>query len=302
MSVTKVVEFDKVGLEDESGLLVGNVKVKRDELNYKEGGGGVFLADLEVHPDHRGQGLGRELLRLALERWGHLPIRLWASPYDNSPLTVAQTRAWYRRHEFFEQQQVPDDEEVNMYRLPDQWSYYPTGTTPDLLVWWVSWFDLQAMDATLPPLGLPSYISDGLKRAHQHGGRGGRLHFHPSLGLVERLHPHIPETHPLSWLIARAAGIAVYPHDALELAGLPGVVTDLDWHLWRPTATHRGGQSLDVVLARYHAHLAALVEAADDGLLNGFDAERLATLQRTLGEAGTLISADLLDHQKRSDL
>jgi ribosomal protein S18 acetylase RimI-like enzyme len=54
--------------------IVGTLTVLGDGLNY------ATIDDVVVHPDHRGHGIGTHLVRLAIERAGHLDIHLNAIP------------------------------------------------------------------------------------------------------------------------------------------------------------------------------------------------------------------------------
>jgi GNAT superfamily N-acetyltransferase len=54
--------------------IVGTLTVLGDGLNY------ATIDDVVVHPDHRGQGIGRHLVCLAVERVGHLVPHLEAVP------------------------------------------------------------------------------------------------------------------------------------------------------------------------------------------------------------------------------
>ena len=58
--------------------------------------GVAYLSDVSVHISARGQGLGNELLKIAIERArlaGCKTLRLWANPND-WPIE------WYKRHGF----------------------------------------------------------------------------------------------------------------------------------------------------------------------------------------------------------
>lgn len=69
------------------GELVGTLTLLSDGVNY------ATIDDVVVHPEHRGQGIGRQLVRLAVEQAGHLEPHLEAVPgstafYERSGFVV----------------------------------------------------------------------------------------------------------------------------------------------------------------------------------------------------------------------
>ncbi len=80
-----VVPFDRLGIGLAMGFvwrdgrdLIGNVSLFRAEPDPLLGGGGFYIANVAVHPDHRRQGIARAMMEaslLRLREWGGL----WAS-------------------------------------------------------------------------------------------------------------------------------------------------------------------------------------------------------------------------------
>jgi GNAT superfamily N-acetyltransferase len=106
--------------EEQFELLMGSAVIAY--VNVIDCGHEVWIAELRVHPDHRGNGHGTELLQAVFKHYPHRQLALSCTPIgwatEQGPLPGAAMPAevlarWYSRHGF-----RPDGENNRMVRRP----------------------------------------------------------------------------------------------------------------------------------------------------------------------------------------
>lgn len=81
-------------VSDAKGDKIGHVEIIRRP------NGILWMTNLWVHPDHRKQGMAKQLMSAALQDWYRFPLYLEVAPYTNQPLGMKKLVDFYGEYGF----------------------------------------------------------------------------------------------------------------------------------------------------------------------------------------------------------